>query len=104
MTRYSRLTDAQIERLAILAEECAEVQQMIGKILRHGLDDFRPLDKTKTINRKNLWKEMGHVLAAIDLLTRNFDVSVDGIEESRKAKLKSIERWLHCDQNKRALK
>ena len=32
------LTDAQRERLARLLEERGEVQQIIGKVLRHGFD------------------------------------------------------------------
>ncbi len=36
------LTPAQAERLAMLAEECGEVVQVIGKILRHGYDSRHP--------------------------------------------------------------
>ena len=33
---FNNLTPGEAERLAILAEECGEVIQIIGKILRHG--------------------------------------------------------------------
>src|SRR5579872_899269 len=37
-----RLTPAQIERLALLAEECGEVMQAVSKILRHGYESRNP--------------------------------------------------------------
>lgn len=46
------LTNAELERLAILMEECAEVQHIIGKIIRHGYESFNPFDDNKTPNRK----------------------------------------------------
>ena len=36
MNNFNQLTPAETERLAILAEECGEVIQAVGKILRHG--------------------------------------------------------------------
>lgn len=39
---FNRLTPAQAERLAMLAEECGEVIQIVGKILRHGYDSTHP--------------------------------------------------------------
>jgi hypothetical protein len=36
------LNPAQAERLAILAEECGEIVQVIGKILRHGFESTHP--------------------------------------------------------------
>lgn len=46
MNHFNRLTPAQAERLAMLAEECAEVVQVVGKILRHGYDSYHPNDLT----------------------------------------------------------
>jgi hypothetical protein len=37
----NELSDAEVERLAILAEEMGEAQQCIGKILRHG--EWKPI-------------------------------------------------------------
>ena len=39
---FNQLTPAQAERLAMLAEEAAETIQIVGKILRHGLDSYHP--------------------------------------------------------------
>ena len=54
------------EKLAVLMEECAEVQQVIGKILRHGYDSYHP--ETKTTNRENLAREIVDVCTAIILI------------------------------------
>ena len=36
MEHFNGLTPAEAKRLALLAEECGEVLQAIGKVLRHG--------------------------------------------------------------------
>ena len=36
MDNFNRLSPAEYERLAILAEEMGEAQQALGKIMRHG--------------------------------------------------------------------
>ena len=41
---FNRLTPAEAERLAMLAEEAAEVIQVVGKILRHGYASYHPDD------------------------------------------------------------
>ena len=61
---YSKkdLTPAEAERLAMLAEECAEVIQIVGKILRHGYDSYHPADP-ETTNRDLLAKELTDIEA-----------------------------------------
>lgn len=95
------LSDAERERLAVLMEECAEVQQIIGKILRHGYDSkhpnrMRPQDPD---NREMLAEEIGHVDAAIKLMVSNRDVSLDGIKTYRRQKEARIGRYLHFQSN-----
>ena len=50
---FNKLTEAEQERLVILAEECSEVIQIVCKILRHGYDSD---DDGKLLepNRKSL--------------------------------------------------
>lgn len=67
---FNRLTPAQAERLAMLAEECGEVIQMIGKILRHGYDSYHPQDRTVT-NRQHLGRELTDLLAVAASLRRD---------------------------------
>jgi len=61
------LTDSQLESLAILAEECGEVVQRVGKILRHGLQSPRP--SNGELNVKLLEDEIGDICAILDVLT-----------------------------------
>jgi NTP pyrophosphatase (non-canonical NTP hydrolase)/ribosomal protein S27E len=75
------LTMAQRERLAWLAEECGEVVQAVGKVLRHGFQDTGP-NGTTYDNRVALEEEAGHVLAVIDTLAMNGDVQQSNVKDS----------------------
>jgi NTP pyrophosphatase (non-canonical NTP hydrolase) len=66
------LTAAQIERLAWLGEECGELVQAIGKVMRHGYISASPYGGPN--NRAALERELGDVLAAIDLVKDAGDV------------------------------
>lgn len=57
MTHFNGLTPAEAERLAMLAEECAEVIQVVGKILRHGYGSHHP-DTPHISNREMLRAEL----------------------------------------------
>lgn len=54
---FNKLTPAEAERLAMLAEECGEVIQAITKILRHGYDSHHP-SRPGITNKRLLNKEM----------------------------------------------
>ena len=69
------LTDAQAERLAYLAEECAEAIQAVGKILRHGYESCDPTRPAMPSNRRLLENELADVRWAIQLLTTSGDLS-----------------------------
>ena len=84
-----------VERLALLAEELGEAVQVIGKILRHGLDNYNPYDNTKTTNQELLQKELGDVYAAIVLLEKYGVVDRSRIKEYSKDKLRRVAKWLH---------
>lgn len=64
---FNQLTPAQAERLAILAEECSEVIQIIGKILRHGLYSAHPI--TGEVNIDALLREIIDVKAAMVIVS-----------------------------------
>jgi len=96
MHKFSNeLTEAQVERLAILSEELGEAQQCIGKILRHGYESYNPVVGTGLTNRRELERELGDVVFAARLLGEANDVSESGIAERMKSKRQSIKRWLH---------
>jgi NTP pyrophosphatase (non-canonical NTP hydrolase) len=64
---FNKLTPAEQERLAMLAEECAEVIQVVGKILRHGYDSYHP-DAPDQTNRDLLAKELRDVNAVVRVM------------------------------------
>lgn len=59
---FCNLTPKELELLAIGSEECGEVVQIIGKILRHGLDSHHPDDVNKEHNSIHLIRELSHVV------------------------------------------
>lgn len=69
MTHFNQLTPAQAERLAMLAEECGEVIQVVGKILRHGYDSYHPVNP-RVSNRSLLVKELRDVNAVLMAMGR----------------------------------
>lgn len=74
MSFSNKLSDAQIERLAMLAEECGEVIQVIGKIMRHGYLSYHP-DNPRDTNRDMLGRELTDLYAVAASLCR------DGVPE-----------------------
>ncbi len=92
------LTPAQAERLAFLAEECAEVIQAVAKIQRHGYDSYNPDDLKKGDNRRQLLVELGDVRAAIELLNVAGDINKADVTHFMEAKTKKMGRWFHHQQ------
>jgi hypothetical protein len=95
---FNNLSPAEAERLAILSEELGEAQQIIGKILRHGYNNYSPHDYTRTNNRRLLEMELGHVQSAIKIIVRNNDVSSSEIRFFEELKLTKINKYLHHNQ------
>jgi hypothetical protein len=91
-------TDAQSEQLAFLTEEMGEAQQVVGKIGRHGLDSRWPKPDGQT-NTQMLEKEVGHVLAAIDIMVERGMLDPKSLAMWRRDKLQSVQPWLHCQEN-----
>ena len=88
------LTMADREALALLAEECAEVIQAVGKLLRHGVMTLDEPSGTKYDNRAMLSRELGHVTIALALLPPT--VYDDKISlESAIRKSERIQPYLH---------
>lgn len=90
------LKDAQqLERLAILLEELGEVQQIVGKIIRHGYESYNPFDESETTNRCLLEKELGHVEWIVNFMAKNNDISKAEIAKSSAQKQTTISQYLH---------
>lgn len=86
MEHFNKLTPAEAERLAILAEECGEVIQAVTKILRHGYDSYHP-DQEKDIpelrytNRQKLHDEVTDLVSVMSMLEGNKDIPVISEEQ-----------------------
>lgn len=77
---FNELTPAQAERLAILMEECGEVVQIIGKILRHGYDSCSPFGANPETNRQALVRELFDIKAAALLIDIDLPELAQGVE------------------------
>ena len=99
MAMFNKLTPAQVERLAILSEECGEVVQAVGKILRHGYESVDPTfsdpsgDTRALTNQEMLEKECGDVIFAINLLKDDIYQPAVGRRVMQKAE--KIQPYLH---------
>ena len=89
------LTDAGLERLALLMEECGEVIQAIGKIQRHGYTNDWLTSRHRPSNRQQLEEEIGHFWYAILLLLDAGDLSMAEIERHAEEKEKTVRQYLH---------
>ncbi|TCT41178.1 hypothetical protein [Martelella mediterranea] len=94
---YNRLSPAEAERLAMLAEEAGEIVQAVGKILRHGYESFHPSDPT-TPNRVLLSNEVGDLSAVYTMMLANGDLP--SIQEDEVTA--SLASKLRCTHHQRA--
>ncbi len=90
---FNGLSPAEAERLALLAEECAEVVQVVGKILRHGYESTHP--DGGTTNRALLEAEIGDVRAAYRLMVREDDISDAALARAFTSKNERMRQYLH---------
>ena len=68
---FNGLTPAQAERLVMLAEDCAGVIHITGKILRHGYDSYHP-DRPHVSNRALLGRAVTDLPAVLSLMEGDF--------------------------------
>jgi hypothetical protein len=92
MTVYSKA--AIDELLTCLSEEHAESVQATCKALRHGLDS-NWAGRLQRTNREDIERELGQVLAVMDMLVVSGVLSLDRIENARRDKCKTIQPFLN---------
>lgn len=78
-----------LEALAILQEECAEVIQAVSKIQRFGIDS----SWNGRTNRQALQSEVGDVLAMIGLLLKAGVLNEDRVLEAKDCKMTKLKQW-----------
>ena len=89
------LSEKEVERLVILSEECGEVIQAIGKILRHGMDSYNPNLVNPISNREHLEKELGDVIALIQICEEEDLVNEQNIIVEAENKLNTVPQYMH---------
>lgn len=94
---FNGLTPAEAERLALLAEECAECVQACMKILRHGYHSYDPTaaPHDRMSNRMMLAREIGDVQCVVNMMCTAFDVDRRAINSRAVEKHVTVQRWLH---------
>lgn len=92
---FNQLSPAEVERLALLAEEMGESIQVVGKILRHGYESFNPDDPKRTTNRQLLTHELGDVRHSVDRLCDADDLSKQNIGVRAHMKSQRVGKYLH---------
>lgn len=88
---FNKLTPAEDERLAMLAEECAEVIQIISKIQRHGYESWHPDDPREMTNRVMLRREITDIAAVVSYMTDIGEIeaiTIVNIKDAWKRKLR----------------
>lgn len=95
MEHFNGLTSAEDERLAILLEECGEAIQVIGKINRHGYNNFDPTKLSPPTNRQMLEKELADISVAMKMMIEACDLSAEAIAFHESVKRESIKPYLH---------
>lgn len=71
---FNGLSPAELERLAMLAEECGEVIQIVNKIIRHGYDLCHPA-RLHIDNRSMLAHELADLYAVARRMVHEKDIS-----------------------------
>jgi NTP pyrophosphatase (non-canonical NTP hydrolase) len=90
---FNELRPEQLEALALVAEECGEVIQVIGKILRHGLYSCHPNGGRD--NQALLEDELGDLHAALHLAEGVGLFHAAHVRTACADKLQRVERYLH---------
>lgn len=87
------------EILIILQEECAEAIVEISKCFRFGPDQM--MQGVDVTNIQRLEKELGDLLAMVELLTdKDIGVTTAGLELAKKAKFEKLKKWSNITINK----
>lgn len=77
------------EALLILQEECSEVTQATSKCFRFGMNGMY-LEQS---NRDRLEQELGDVLAMIDILILQGEISEEHLQAAKGRKFKKLAEW-----------
>lgn len=94
MKAFHDLDHAEIEALAHLAEECAEVIMAVAKMQRHGALTNHP-DRPDSNNLMDLGREIGNLSVAIEIARQLGLVDDHDVHDGVDSKWAKIDRYLH---------
>jgi hypothetical protein len=96
------MDEAKLERLILINEECAEVQQAISKIIRYGECSYNPLDINKVTNKNELVKELSHLVVSMLLFAQEEQklnpLLASEMEQYSNEKIRNINQWLRYNK------
>ena len=92
---FNRLEEDELERLAILSEDCAEVIQMVQKIIRHGYESTNPDVQHSPSNRIFLSREVGQLRWIIDEIGFTNDIDQNEVKGAYDCRGRDIQQYLH---------
>jgi len=99
---FNGMSNAQIERLYLLAEECAELSHAIIKALRHGMDSYNPLIEGEApSNQEEIEFEVGDLMFAMELCARNGDFNQARAFAAKQLKGRKVWQYLHHNTRER---
>lgn len=81
MAAFAKLTEAERERLEMLAEEASEVVKAVTKILRHGYYSHNPHKPKDGDNRQQLVREIIDFRAIVNRMETHGEICLHGIAE-----------------------
>ena len=93
------MNDDTREILTILQEECAEVIVEVSKCFRFGPDQM--MQGVLVTNMQRLEKELGDLLAMVELITENnVGITTNGLTVAKLQKFKKLKKWSNLTINK----
>jgi len=86
--------------LEVLAEECAEIQHIMSKIIRFGIHSYHP--DTKVTNGAQLFLEVADMMATVDMLREEnpaFNAMFVELDNHKEAKIKKVEYFMQLSRD-----
>jgi len=95
MSQFAKLAPHEHEILCCAAEESGEIVQIIMKAMRHGIDSKHPLIQYAELNRVEIAKEIGQLIAVSEMMVQLGVISQTEINFGRNRKWERIGQYLH---------
>lgn len=94
---FNNLDESELERLALLFEDCSEIIHIVGKIIRHGYQSTDPTKKVKerVTNRALLQNEIGQLQWTVQHMIKQGDLYEGSIEHTRDTRKEKVVKYLH---------